>query len=158
MMKKLFGLLLIATSLTGFTACDDDDDKMVEIAGTYLGEMNTKVTVMGAEVPVKQSDVEATLTKEGDTYTVTIKSFTYNDYNYGNIVVSDVTLEDEDSFIGQGECALTKNDVSYTAAIEDLEGEKSGKNVTIEFDMKLPVSPKMTILFDVTYTGSETQK
>lgn len=160
-MKKIaFSLSIALASIFAFTACDDDDDdeKSVEIAGTYIGTLNSMVSVMGQEIPVSQENVETTITKTGNTYTVTIKDFSYMNTNYGNIVVTDVTMEDGDSFIGEGNCTLTKDDTNYTATIEDLEGEKTGKNVVIEFDMHLPVSPKMTITFDIAYSGSENQQ
>lgn len=156
MKKKVFGLMLLLVSAVGFTACsDDEDDKQVNIEGRYLGKMVCYVTVMGRDIMTEQENVYAKISKNGDVYSITIEDFTYSDVNYGDIVVSEVLKTDEDSFVGNGECTLTKDGVDYTATIEELEGEKMGKNIEVEIDMKLPVSPKMTIIFDITYTGTE---
>lgn len=158
MKKNIFSLMLLLATTLCFTSCDDDDDDdiaTVNIEGTYLGKLESMVCVMGAEVPVSQDDVVTIITKEADSYTVTIKDYTYNGDNYGDIVVTNVLMDDNDSFSGNGECTLTKNDRDYTATIEELEGDKEGNEIDINFNMNLPVSPMMTIVFDITYTGKE---
>lgn len=164
-MKKISKLLIVALCATMFcTACDEDEPagnlNLASAAGMFVGSQNTDVTVMGMNVPVESNDVKAVVEVRSDSIcTVTIEDFSYNNDNYGDIVVEGAKIKSvTDSqvvFAGSGKCKLKKNETEYTADIASLTGTyvDADGSLKLEAEVNLPVSPKMTIKFLIEYNG-----
>lgn len=168
-MKYRFLILALMIGLSfGMIACDDDDDSNVKFAtiddvvGTYLGDMECEVLVMGRTVYVDYKDVVADMiANNGDsTVTMTIYDFSYQGVNYGNIIVKKVAIESlsatEITLSGAGITALTKDNVSYDSSVSVIgDFDKSKNEIELDVDMSLPVNPKMTIVFGIKFDGKK---
>ncbi len=171
-MKRLISHWMMAAMAAALTmtttACDDDDEEeeartitISDFATQYLGTQYTVVSVMGAEIPVETDSVVAIVEELcGDMISLTLKDFTAQGTNYGDIVADSVVVTSltaaEAVFAGSGECVMTKGSREFTATISGLEGSYTAATnvLEVQFDMTLPVSDAMTIGFAITYTST----
>lgn len=126
MFKKLFCVIVLLSTVVGFSACSDDDDEVVvvplakQIAGEYGGTLT-----IGADPTEK----DITLTESGENIKVSLTEFSFNGMSLGNIIVDGIALSEADSKINLAEtkAALTLNlfgaeaevDVTVSGTVKD---------------------------------------
>lgn len=141
MTKKIVYFLMLAFSLSLFSACsdDDDDDKdyAKEIAGTYTGDLT--ISVPETE-PVVTNNINISVTRNStDKVQVELKDFTYESMDL------DITVEN---------IPVTKSNNTYSLAETSKELELAGGAIkaNVKVSGTVDSSKKLNLKIDVTAT------
>lgn len=158
MKKNLLYLLMLACSMSLFTACSDDENNgekveilpVEDLAGVYKGALS--VTAVGDPVTASQN---ITLAKSGDNaIKMELKSLKFSTFNIGDIVIDNCAVTKEDDkyyFTGQQVLDLTDKGLGK-CPVKIVKGEVNGDKVTLSLtvDTTVPISLIVRVGFDGT--------
>ena len=132
--------------------------KASDISGTYVGKLSVSVSLTGDDVP----NTEIILSKDGDTYSLSVIDFSFMGISIGNLTVDGIARTDE----GEGLVSLSKTDFSTGPKVKIIEDGPEVQTYILlthavidngEFELELDIKgdDKETDITEVTFLGNK---